>query len=139
MPKHNPKSCGRTLGAPTQKSPMSRRTELRRWLGQTLTFYATVGECHGPRLGFNRYATNAARLQLVLSNVMESRLQIFLDHVWIAMTDELEALELDPGDHLQFDATIIRYTKNREIAYSLGQVCQCRRVSEIRLTPVVYM
>jgi hypothetical protein len=65
---------------------------------------------------FQRYGTKSGwkgRVErtVLLVDLLDAELRPVSDHLWLNLTKALEALDLQPGDTVQFDARVLPYLK----------------------------
>lgn len=84
---------------------MSQRSELAQRHGQRTTFRGTFVR-FGQKSGW--YGPTKT---ILMTDIVDSHGAPMCDHLWFTITEEFRALDLHPGDVVQFDGRITIYKK----------------------------
>ena len=82
------------------------RNQLRQLNGVRNTFTGTF-----VRYGFKSSYRGRPKTTLLLKDIKDKLGNVKSDHLWFNLTKEFDALPIEEGDRLQFDARVTEYIK----------------------------
>jgi hypothetical protein len=82
------------------------REELRKLNGQRMTFRACF-----ERFGSKKAYRGPDKITALFCDVQTSADETVTDHLWMIVGKRLDALQLQPGDRVEFDARVSKYRK----------------------------
>jgi len=82
------------------------RKKLKQINGERRTFRGTF-ECFGTKNGWKGEIVPT----VLLVNITTPDGELLADHLWFNLTKQFKALDLQPGDMIEFDARVKPYTK----------------------------